>query len=98
MLREFTLPTGQNNWTDITSRAREALRESGYDLDYLERRLKKRLAFVRKHLSPKVHLAATTAVEHLTAIMADAILQNPDWLEGPDPTMARLWRSRELSP
>ena len=29
MLREFTLPTGQNNWTDITSRAREALRESG---------------------------------------------------------------------
>ena len=29
MLREFTLSTGQNNWTDITSRAREALRESG---------------------------------------------------------------------
>ena len=29
MLREFTLTTGQNNWTDITSRAREALRESG---------------------------------------------------------------------
>ena len=29
MLREFSLSTGQNNWTDITSRAREALRESG---------------------------------------------------------------------
>ena len=29
MLREFTLSTGQNNWTDITLRAREALRESG---------------------------------------------------------------------
>ena len=29
MLRGFTLLTGQNNWTDITSRAREALRESG---------------------------------------------------------------------
>ncbi len=63
---------------------------------YLERRLKKRLAFVRKHLPPKVHLAATTAVEHLTAIMADAILQNPDWLEGADPTMARLWRWHAL--
>ena len=74
----------------------EALRESGYDLDYLERRLKKRLAFVRKHLPPKVHLAATTAVEHLTAIMADAILQNPEWLEGADPTMARLWRWHAL--
>jgi len=74
----------------------EALRETGYDLDYLERRLKKRLAFVRRHLPPKAHLAATTAVEHLTAIMADAILQNPDWLDGATPEMARLWRWHAL--
>lgn len=74
----------------------DALRDAGYDLDYLERRLKRRLAFVRKHLPPKVHLAATTAVEHLTAIMADAILQNPDWLAGADPDMARLWRWHAL--
>ena len=74
----------------------DALRATGYDLDYLEHRLKRRLAFVRKHLPPKVHLASTVAVEHLTAIMADAILQNPDWLEGADPTMARLWRWHAL--
>ena len=73
-----------------------ALRTSGYDLDYLERRLKKRLAFVRKHLPPKVHLAATVSVEHLTAIMADAVLQNPHWLAGADPQMARLWRWHAL--
>ena len=29
MLREFTLKTERNNWTDVTSRARETLRESG---------------------------------------------------------------------
>ena len=29
MLREFTLKTERNNWTDITSRIRETLRESG---------------------------------------------------------------------
>ncbi len=29
MLREFSLPTAHNNWTDVTDRARETLRESG---------------------------------------------------------------------
>ena len=28
MLREYSLTTGQNNWTDITQRAKDALRES----------------------------------------------------------------------
>ncbi|MBC9249737.1 metal-dependent hydrolase [Pseudomonas alcaligenes] len=74
----------------------DALRACDYDLDYLERRLKRRLAFVRKHLPGKMQLAATVSVEHLTAIMADAILQNPDWLRGADPSMARLWRWHAL--
>ena len=29
MLREFSLSTAHNNWTDVTDRARETLRESG---------------------------------------------------------------------
>ena len=29
MLREYSLTTGQNNWTDITRQVRETLRESG---------------------------------------------------------------------
>ena len=29
MLREYSLTTGQNNWTDITQRVKDALRESG---------------------------------------------------------------------
>lgn len=72
------------------------LRALGYDIDHLERALRRRLAFVRKFLSPQLQLAATTAVEHLTAIMADALLRNPHWLEGADPTMARLWRWHAL--
>ncbi|UVE16941.1 metal-dependent hydrolase [Pseudomonas sp. LS44] len=74
----------------------ERLRELGYDVDYLERGLKRRLAFIQKHLPAELQLAATCSVEHLTAIMADAVLRNPLWLQGADPTMARLWRWHAL--
>ncbi|MGH8436773.1 MAG: metal-dependent hydrolase [Pseudomonas sp.] len=74
----------------------QRLRELGYDVDYLERGLKRRLGFVKKHLPAKLQLAATCSVEHLTAIMADAVLKNPRWLEGADPTMAKLWRWHAL--
>lgn len=74
----------------------ERLRELGYDIDYLERGLKRRLAFLQKHLPSKLQLAATASVEHLTAIMADALLKDPLWLEGADPRMARIWRWHAL--
>ena len=74
----------------------ERLRALGYDVDYLERGLKRRLAFVQKYLSPELQLAATTSVEHLTAIMADALLSRAPWLAGADPAMARLWRWHAL--
>src|SRR5207244_3358365 len=41
---------------------------------------------------PKGHLAVTIALEHFTAIMADAMLTNDGVLEGADPRMAALWR------
>ncbi|HLD66797.1 MAG TPA: metal-dependent hydrolase [Pseudomonas sp.] len=74
----------------------QRLRDLGYDVDYLERGLKNRMAFTQKHLSPQLQLAATCAVEHLTAIMADAVLKDPSWLAGADPVMARLWRWHAL--
>ncbi|WP_296221731.1 metal-dependent hydrolase [Pseudomonas sp. UBA2684] len=74
----------------------QRLRALGYDVDYLERGLKRRLGIVQKHLSPELQLAATCAVEHLTAIMADAVLKDPQWLTGADPQMARLWRWHAL--
>lgn len=74
----------------------QRLRELGYDIDAIEGRLKRRLAFVRSRLPDRLQLAATCAVEHLTAIMANALLSNPDWLEGADPRLARLWRWHAL--
>ncbi|MET1078291.1 MAG: metal-dependent hydrolase [Pseudomonas sp.] len=74
----------------------QRLRDLGYDVDYLERGLKRRLAFVQKHLSPQLQLAATCAVEHLTAIMAHALLTDANWLDGADPSLARLWRWHAL--
>lgn len=74
----------------------QRLRDLGYDVDYLERGLKRRLRFVQKHFSPHRQLAATCAVEHLTAIMADALLTDPNWLGGAEPTVAKLWRWHAL--
>src|SRR5690606_17956585 len=74
----------------------QRLRELGYDVDRLEHALQRRLGFVKKHLPGKLQLAATCATEHLTAIMADALLTEPNWLDGADPRMARLWRWHAL--
>lgn len=64
----------------------------GYDLQYLEGRLAKKLAFTRKMLSPLEQLAVTAALEHITAILAESGLDpdNPDALSM-DPTMRELW-------
>lgn len=74
----------------------QALGELGYDISGIERSLKRRLAFAKKYLPNAAQLATTCAVEHFTAIMADALLKDPRWLEGADPRMARLWRWHAL--
>ncbi|WP_163614760.1 metal-dependent hydrolase, partial [Klebsiella pneumoniae] len=74
----------------------DRLRALGYDIDRLEGGAKRRIRFAQQKLHPSRQLAATAALEHLTAIMADCLLSNPRWLEGADPTMARLWRWHAL--
>jgi predicted metal-dependent hydrolase len=64
----------------------------GYPLDKLEAPIRKRIAFAQKHLPPIVHLAATVAYEHWTAILADSLLRRPEQLAGAHPEMAALWR------
>ncbi|HSX88203.1 MAG TPA: metal-dependent hydrolase [Pseudomonas sp.] len=93
-VRGFIGQEGQHSREHL--RYSERLRELGYDIDYLERGLQRRLGFVQKHLPAELQLAATCAVEHLTAIMADALLKDPQWLAGADPQMARLWRWHAL--
>lgn len=74
----------------------QRLRELGYDIDYLERGVKRRIAFVKKRFPPEGMLAGTCAVEHFTAILGNVLLTNPLMLEGADPQMARLWRWHAL--
>jgi uncharacterized protein len=64
----------------------------GYDVKRLERRTIAQLAFTRRSLPPKGRLAVTIALEHFTAIMADALLSDPRILQDADPRMAALWR------
>ena len=64
----------------------------GYDLARMERSQRKRIEWVKNNTSRYQWLAATVALEHITAIMADGILRDPNWLEGAEPVMADMWR------
>jgi len=93
-IRGFIGQEGHHSREHLEYSAR--LRELGYDVDYLERGVQRRLRFVRKYMPAELQLAATTAVEHLTAIMANALLSNPRWMDGADPALAKLWRWHAL--
>mgnify|MGYP005655063591 CR=1 FL=1 len=64
----------------------------GYDLARMEARQTTRIEWIKNSASRYQWLAATVALEHITAIMADGILRNPAWLDGAEPEMAQLWR------
>ncbi len=59
----------------------------------LETDLKNHLAFVKKMLPKRAHLAATCALEHFTAILAHESLSNPYYFHNDknDESFRRLW-------
>jgi hypothetical protein len=65
--------------------------EAGYDVAPLEKRVDERIEET-KGRPPIVNLAATMALEHFTAILANQLLGNPRHLEKADPQSAALWR------
>jgi predicted metal-dependent hydrolase len=65
--------------------------EAGYDMTPLERRVDERLEET-KGRPPIVNLAATMALEHFTAILANQLLGNPRHLRDADAASAALWR------
>ena len=69
-----------------------ALGRAGYDADRLERRTLTQIAFTRRMLPPKGRLAVTIALEHFTAIMADAMQTTEGVFENSDPRVTALWR------
>lgn len=54
------------------------------------------LGFVQRHLPKSEQLSTTIALEHFTAIMADALLREPRILENADPAFADLWNWHAL--
>ena len=65
--------------------------DAGYDLSKLEAKVDQRLAETKA--KPLIaSLAATTALEHFTAILAHELLANPRHLEGAEAESAALWR------
>lgn len=56
----------------------------------LERRATKRIA-ASAHLDVRIHVAATAATEHLTAMFADWMFRHPEALEGAEHRLQTLW-------
>src|SRR5713101_745711 len=73
-------------------RYNEALAEAGLPVEQLEAGLKRHLGVLRKQASPEQALAVTIALEHFTAIMADALLNDDRILAGADPRLSAIWR------
>jgi hypothetical protein len=69
-----------------------ALEKTGYRAGQADARLGRILAFTEKLLGPKGCLAMTVALEHVTAIAAEELLEDDRLLAGADAEMARLWR------
>jgi predicted metal-dependent hydrolase len=53
-------------------------------------RASKRIAS-QAHFNIRLHLAATAATEHFTAIFADWMLRHPEALEGAEPRLKTMW-------
>lgn len=51
---------------------------------------------VQKYTPKSFQLAATVALEHLTAILADSLLRNPQTIEGSDERFMALWNWHAL--
>ena len=64
----------------------------GYDLELIEDKLRARLEWAHREISPLRQLAGTVAYEHLTAIMADDMLRHDDVMRDANPAIAQLWR------
>lgn len=62
----------------------------------MERFVARLLGWLQKWTPPSFQLSGTIALEHFTAIMADALLKDPRILEGSEPKFVALWRWHAL--
>ena len=74
----------------------DKLQAAGVPVKSQERVVTRLLKTVQRTLPTRMQLAATIALEHYTAILADILLREPELLEGADEKYAALWRWHAL--
>jgi uncharacterized protein len=72
-------------------RYNDMLEAGGLPARAMERRVERLLARVSRRTPRRWQLAATCALEHFTALMANLLLSNRRLLDGAHPAMAALW-------
>lgn len=77
-------------------RYNQCLKLQGYDTKKLEKANLKRFKSLAQKFSPIMHLSLTLAAEHLTAIISNILLSDPQWLENAHPSVCALWRWHAL--
>lgn len=69
----------------------EFLNRRGLPVLAMQSFVEKALKTVKKTNSPAGNLARTVALEHLTAFLASALLERPEFLDRTHPTVAAFW-------
>ena len=73
-----------------------AVAAAGYPVKEMEARVTALLEEVKANAPKSAQLAATIALEHFTAMLADKLLDDDAVLDGAEPHYARLWRWHAL--
>lgn len=63
----------------------------GLPTDVVDDYVRRSMVFIEKHLSVERQLAKTCALEHFTAMLAELLLENPEFTRGMDERMLPLW-------
>lgn len=74
----------------------QALADAGLPVEQYEAYVKKLLDNLKKNAPKSAQLAATCALEHLTAIMAKTLLEHEETLSGSDERFKALWEWHAL--
>lgn len=73
-----------------------ALADAGFPVDFYEGVVSRLLNFIKRTAPASAQLSATIALEHLTAILANGLLQNPEVLAGSEERYTSMWQWHAL--
>ena len=76
-------------------RLNELLAQRGFDMKAPDRFVKIRLSLLDQ-LPPSTRLAATTFMEHFTALLAERLLEDEEFRKQADPEMIKIWQWHAL--